>query len=162
MYLAKQHDVELPMLAGILPSNRIHIQNALDKVLATGKRRAGIVGLSFKTGTDDLRESPMVTLAEQLIGKGLSLSVYDPEVHLSRLLGANKRFIEQHLPHIGQLIRSDLAEVVQASDVLIVGSIDQEVLARLRGLLRRDHTLIDLAHIPQPETWPCAVEGLCW
>ena len=76
-------------------------------MLATGKRRVGMIGLSFKTGTDDLRESPLVTLAEQLIGKGLSLLVYDPEVHLSRLLGANRRFIEQHLPHIGNLIRAN-------------------------------------------------------
>src|SRR3954462_1832699 len=111
LYLAKQRDVELPMMGGILASNRIHVEQAIEKVLATGKRRIGLIGLSFKTGTDDLRESPTVALAEHLIGKGMSLLVYDPEVHLSRLLGANKRFIEEHLPHIGKLIRETLGDV---------------------------------------------------
>lgn len=162
MHLAKQRDVDLPMLAGILPSNRIHIERALDKVLATGKRRVGVIGLSFKTGTDDLRESPLVTLTEQLIGKGLSLLVYDPEVHLSRLLGANKRFIEQHLPHIGNLLRADMSEVVAQSEVLVVGLTDKEVLAQLRSHVRDTHTIVDLANIPDPATWPCAIDGLCW
>ena len=110
-YLAKTHDVELPMLRGILDSNRAHIEHAIAKVMASGKRRIGMIGLSFKTGTDDLRESPLVTLAEHFIGKGLSLLVYDPEVHLSRLLGANRRFIEQHVPHIGSLMRGDIESV---------------------------------------------------
>jgi GDP-mannose 6-dehydrogenase len=162
MHLAKQRDVELPMLAGILPSNRLHVERALDKVLATGKRRVGIIGLSFKTGTDDLRESPLVTLAEQLIGKGLSLLVYDPEVHLSRLLGANKRFIEQHLPHIGNLLRADIGQVVAESDVLVVGMTDKDVLAALRTHVRDTHTIVDLANIPDAAAWPCAVDGLCW
>ena len=100
-HLAKTHDVDLPMQAAIAPSNRAHIDLAIAKVMATGKRRIGMIGLSFKTGTDDLRESPLVLLAEHFIGKGCTLLVYDPEVHLSNLLGANRRYIEQHLPHIG-------------------------------------------------------------
>src|SRR5690606_32384261 len=91
-YLARTHDVELPMLGGILESNRLQLGRAFDKIMATGKRRVAMIGLSFKTGTDDLRESPLVVLAEQLIGKGIALSVYDPDVSLSRLLGANRRF----------------------------------------------------------------------
>lgn len=162
MYLAKQRDVELPMMAGILPSNRIHVEKALEMVLATGKRRVGIIGLSFKTGTDDLRESPMVALAEHLIGKGLSLVVYDPEVHLSQLLGANKRFIEQHVPHIGNLIRADIGDVVSGSDVLIVGMTDARVFEKLRAGVRKDQTIIDLANISGAAEWPCTVEGLCW
>ena len=162
MYLAKQHDVELPMLAGILPSNRLHMEAALDKILATGRRRVGMIGLSFKTGTDDLRESPLVSLAEQLIGKGVSLLVYDPEVHLAQLLGANKRFIEAHLPHIGSLIRGDLEEVVRGSDVLVAGSNDPAILERLRSLVSKEQMVLDVARIPAPESWPCAVEGLCW
>ena len=162
MYLAKTHDVELPMLGALLPSNRVHLELALDKVLATGKRRIGFIGLSFKTGTDDLRESPMVTLAEQLIGKGLELLVYDPEVHLSRLLGANKRFIEQHVPHIGKLIRGELAEVVAESEVLIVGISDATLFESLKNLVRPDQVVIDLADIRGRVDWPCVVEGLCW
>jgi len=131
-------------------------------VLATGKRHVGLIGLSFKTGTDDLRESPMVTLAEQLIGKGLSLLVYDPDVHLSRLLGANKRFIEMHVPHIGSLLRAELASVVGDSDVLIVGTTDKEALAQVRRLAQPHHRVIDLAHVPAAPDWPCEVQGLCW
>ena len=162
LYMAKQHDVELPMLGGILPSNREHVARALDRVLATGKRRVGMIGLSFKTGTDDLRESPTVTLAEQLIGKGLSLSVYDPEVHLSRLLGANKRFIEQHLPHIGKLIHSEIGEVVGRSEVLIVSLSDASVFDALRSRVGREHLVLDLVRMPDTQAWPCKVEGLCW
>ena len=88
-YLAKIHDVQVPMLASILASNESHLDLALQKILASGKRKIGFLGLSFKTGTDDLRESPLVVLAERLIGKGFALSIYDPEVHLSQLLGAN-------------------------------------------------------------------------
>ena len=98
-HLAKIHDVEVPMLAAIMQSNREHLNLALDKLLASGKRRVGFIGLSFKTGTDDLRESPLVTLAEQLIGKGMELAVYDPEVQLSQLLGANRRYIETPAAH---------------------------------------------------------------
>jgi GDP-mannose 6-dehydrogenase len=162
LYMAKQRDVELPMMGAILASNRIHVEQAVEKVLATGKRRIGLIGLSFKTGTDDLRESATVTLAEQLIGKGMSLLVYDPDVHLSRLLGANKRFIERHVPHIGNLIRENIAEVVAESDVLIVSLADSRVFAQLREAVRNDQIVIDLARIPAPASWPCTVEGLCW
>jgi len=162
MYLAKQNDVDLPMLGGIIGSNRAHIDKAVDKVLATGSRRVGMIGLSFKTGTDDLRESPTVTLAERLIGKGVSLLVYDPAVHLSKLLGANKRFIEQHLPHIGNVIRVSIDEVVDQSDVLVVSLSDPAVFGALRKIVRRDHTVIDLARIPSAADWPCTVDGLCW
>jgi GDP-mannose 6-dehydrogenase len=162
LYMAKQHDVELPMLAGVLPSNREHVAKAVEKVLATGKRRVGMIGLSFKTGTDDLRESPTVTLAEQLIGKGMSLAVYDPEVHLSRLLGANKRFIEQHLPHIGKLIHADVREVVERSDVLIVSLADPAVFNVLRSIVGPEHLVLDLVRMPETNGWPCKVDGLCW
>src|SRR4029079_12598679 len=118
LYMSKMRDVELPMHASIMTSNRVHIDHAIAKVLASGKRRVGMIGLSFKTGTDDLRESPLVLLAEQLIGKGLSLSAHDPEVHRCRLLGANLRFIERHVPHLGSLLRSDLEHVIAESDVL--------------------------------------------
>jgi GDP-mannose 6-dehydrogenase len=162
LYLAKQRDVEMPMLGAILGSNRVHIEKAVDKVLAAGRRRIGLIGLSFKTGTDDLRESAMVALAEQLIGKGMSLLVYDPEVHLSTLLGANRRFIEHHVPHIGSLIRPNLDEVVAHSDVLVVGLADGALLNEVRGTVRRDQLVIDLVNIPDARDWPCAVDGLCW
>ncbi|HVF63988.1 MAG TPA: nucleotide sugar dehydrogenase [Casimicrobiaceae bacterium] len=161
LYFARGHDVDLPMLASILPSNRRHVEHAIAKVIGTGKRRIGMIGLSFKTGTDDLRESPLVMLAEHFIGKGLSLLVFDQEVQLSNLLGANRNFIQAHLPHIGQLLRNDLDEVVAESDVLVVGQDNAEVTARLRKLVRSNHIVIDLANIGR-ERWPCRFEGLCW
>ena len=162
VYLAKLKDVELPMHAGILASNRVHLEHAIAKVLATGKRRVGIVGLAFKSGTDDLRESPMVYLAEHLIGKGISLSVYDPEVHLSSLIGANRRFIETHVPHIGGLVRSDLEGVVAESDVLVVGLNDSRTVTQLKQMARDDQVVIDLAGIGDTDGLRAKYVGLNW
>ena len=161
-YLAKRHDVEIPMLAGIMQSNRNHVDVAVNKVLETGKRKVGFVGLSFKTGTDDLRESPLVSLAEQLLGKGVQLSIYDPEVHLSRLLGANKSFIERHVPHIGELLKPELADVVAEAEVLVVGLSSKEVFADLARLARPGQKIIDLVNLPNVADIRADVEGLCW
>jgi len=162
MHLAKMRDVELPMLGGILQSNRIHADRAIEKILATGKRRVGMIGLSFKTGTDDLRESPLVLVAEQLLGKGLSLLVYDPEVHLSRLLGANRRFIESHIPHIGSLLRGDLEEVLGGSDILVVGLSDKAIFESLADRVRPDQIVIDLVNLPQAGRLAGNVVGVAW
>ncbi|MCE2908352.1 MAG: nucleotide sugar dehydrogenase, partial [Burkholderiaceae bacterium] len=163
-YLAKQRDVSLPMLSSILASNDAHLELAFEKVMSAvasaGSRRVGFVGLSFKTGTDDLRESPLVTLAERLIGKGCDLVIYDPEVHLARLLGANKNFIAQHLPHIGQMLKAELSEVVAESEVLVVGSGSRAVLEALGGLVRPGQRLVDV--VGARSAMPVAMEGLCW
>ncbi len=161
-YLAKTHDVEMPMLAGILPSNRTHLDLALHKVLATGKRKIGFIGLSFKTGTDDLRESPLVTLAEQLIGKGMQLSIYDPEVHLAQLLGSNRSFIEKHLPHIGEMLRADIAGVIGESEVLVLGLTGQHVFDVLATHSRPDQVVLDLVNLPNHQAIRAKVVGLCW
>ncbi len=161
-YLAKTHDIEIPMLAGILPSNRLHLDHALEKILATGKRKIGFVGLSFKTGTDDLRESPLVTLAEQLIGKGMQLSIFDPEVHLARLLGANRSFIEKHLPHIGEMLCPDIAGVIHDSDVIVVGLSGADVASLLASYCRSDQVLLDLVDLPNRAAIRAEVRGLCW
>ncbi len=153
-YLAKINDVEIPMLSSILASNQEHLALAAKKVLASG--------LSFKSGTDDLRESPLVTLAEQLIGKGIQLSVYDPDVHLSQLLGANRRYIEQHLPHIGQLVRADIEAVIGESEVLVVALGDTHVLTALQRCLRPDQLVIDLTHLPNTAELKAQVQGLSW
>ena len=161
-HLAKLHDVELPMLGGIMQSNREHLNLALDKLMSIGKRRIGFIGLSFKTGTDDLRESPLVTLAEQLIGKGMELAVYDPAVHLSRLLGANRRYIDAHVPHIGKLLRAEIADVIQESDVLVVGLSGPEIIEGLEKFSRPDQVVLDLVRIPNSSAIPAQVQGLCW
>jgi GDP-mannose 6-dehydrogenase len=161
-YLAKKHDVEIPMLAGILPSNRNHLDVALQKLLDTGKRKIGFIGLSFKTGTDDLRESPLVTLAEQLIGKGMQLTIYDPEVHLARLLGANRSFIEKHLPHIGDMLQADMSAVIEQSEVLVVGLTGAEVSGALATHCRGDQTVLDLVNLQNRGAIRARVTGLCW
>jgi GDP-mannose 6-dehydrogenase len=162
IHLAKTHDVELPMQGAIALSNRAHIDLAIAKVTATGKRRIGMIGLSFKTGTDDLRESPMVLLAEHFIGKGCAILVYDPEVHLSNLLGANRRYIEQHLPHIGSLIRNDMAAVIEDSDVLVIGLNDAGVVAALKEHVRPEQTIVDLINIADRKSIRGQYVGLCW
>jgi GDP-mannose 6-dehydrogenase len=162
IHLAKTHDVELPMQAAITASNRAHIELAIAKVAATAKRRIGMLGLSFKTGTDDLRESPLVLLAEHFIGKGCTILVYDPEVHLSNLLGANRRYIEQHLPHIGSLIRNDIAEVIAGSEVLVVGLGDAAVVAGLAQHTRPEQTIVDLINIADRTALRGEYVGLCW
>jgi GDP-mannose 6-dehydrogenase len=161
-YLAKMRDVELPMLGGILASNRVQIDTAIAKVLASGRRRIGLIGLAFKTGTDDLRESPLVLLAEHLIGKGLSLLVYDPEVHLSNLLGANRRFIETHVPHIGALMRREIEEVVRESDMLVVGLNDPTTIEALKRHVGDEQVVLDLVKIPDRTGLRGEHIGLCW
>ncbi len=161
-YLAKSRDIDIPMLASIMASNRAHLDLAMSKLLASGKRRIGFIGLSFKTGTDDLRESPLVTLAEQLLGKGMQLAIYDPEVHLSRLLGANRRYIEHTLPHIGELLRAELAEVIAEAEVLVVGISGPEIVDALATLCRPDQLLLDLVRLPEGTSIAARVEGLCW
>ena len=162
MYLAKTRDVELPVLGSLLESNRAHIDHAIAKVLGSGKRRVGMIGLSFKTGTDDLRESPLVALAEHFIGKGLHLLVYDPDVHLSNLLGANRRFIERHVPHIGLLMRGEIETVIAESEVLVVGLSDPRVFEAVRKRTRADQIIVDLVNIPDRGAIAAQYVGLCW
>ena len=161
-YLAKVHDVDLPVMSAILKSNEEHLAVALRKLLATGKRRIGFIGLSFKTGTDDLRESPLVTLAEQLIGKGMQLAVYDPEVHMSTLLGANRRYIEAHMPHIGQLLQPQIETVIADADVLVVGLSGAAVAEALAKNCRADQIVLDLVNLNNRAAIAAQVEGLCW
>jgi GDP-mannose 6-dehydrogenase len=161
MHMSKMRDVELPTHSSLLASNRVHLEHAIAKVLATGKRRIGMIGLAFKSGTDDLRESPLVLLAEQLIGKGLSLLVYDPDVHLSRLLGANKRFIEIHVPHIGSVLHDDLDRVIAESDVIVIGSNNKDILDALERKIRHDQVVLDFVGA-RHKAFPGRAIGLCW
>jgi GDP-mannose 6-dehydrogenase len=160
-YKAKEADVDVPVLSAILPSNRRQIERAVEMVLATGKRRVGVLGFSFKAGTDDLRESPMVTLIETLIGKGMQLAIYDRDVSLARLFGANKEYIEREIPHISQLMRASVAEVVEASDVLLIGNKAEEFRA-VATLAREGQTIIDLVRLFEDRTTGGNYQGLCW
>lgn len=149
-HTARRNDVDTPILANLLSSNETHLRRAVDLVIADGRRKVGIFGLSFKQGTDDLRESPMVELAERLIGKGFDVKIHDPTVVLSRLIGANKTYIGQQLPHIGDLLTDDADAVRSHADVLIVGSRDHDVVQAISHA-RADQLVIDLVRLPDAE-----------
>ncbi|WP_416973809.1 nucleotide sugar dehydrogenase [Streptomyces sp. 4F14] len=149
VHAAQRADVSVPILSHVLPSNSDHLQRAVELVERTGKRRAGIFGLSFKPGTDDLRESPLVELAERLFGKGYDLKIYDANVSLSRLLGANREYIETRLPHLAQLLADSVEEVLDHAEVCLVGTRDPDVLAALPH--GEGPVIVDLVRLPDAE-----------
>jgi GDP-mannose 6-dehydrogenase len=162
VYAARRADVSVPILEHILPSNEDHLRRAFDAIAATGKRRVGLFGLSFKPGTDDLRESPLVELAERLHGKGYDLRIHDANVSLSRLIGANREYIETRLPHLAQLLAGSVSEVLEHAEVCLVGTRDPAVL---RALPRGDgRVLIDLIRLPDAEARRAdpGYVGLAW
>ncbi len=160
-YKAKELDVDVPLLSSILPSNRQQIERAVSMVLRTGRKRIGVLGFSFKAGTDDLRESPMVSLIETLIGKGMQLAIYDRDVSLARLFGANKEYIEREIPHISQLMRASMGEVLESSEVLIIGNKAAE-FRQIESLLKDGQTVIDLVRLFEGRTSDDSYEGICW
>jgi GDP-mannose 6-dehydrogenase len=149
VYAAGRAAVSVPVLSHILPSNEDHLRRAIDLVVAAGKRKVGLFGLAFKPGTDDLRESPLVELAERLVGKGYSLRIYDANVALSRLVGANRAYIESRLPHLNELLTDSAAEVLDHAEVCVVGSTEPAVLAALADA--GDRAVVDLVRLPDAE-----------
>lgn len=160
-YKAKELDIEVPVLSSILPSNRRQIERAVEMVQQTGKKRVGVLGFSFKEGTDDLRESPMVALIETLIGKGMKLAIYDRDVSLARLFGANKEYIEREIPHISQLMKGGIGEVLDQCDVLIVGNKSPE-FSEIESLLREGQIIIDLVRLQEGRMTGGSYQGICW
>ncbi|HEY8984367.1 MAG TPA: nucleotide sugar dehydrogenase [Streptomyces sp.] len=162
VHAAHRADVSVPILSHVLPSNADHLQRAVELVERTGRRRAGLFGLSFKPGTDDLRESPLVELAERLFGKGYDLKIYDANVSLSRLLGANREYIEGRLPHLAQLLADSVEEVLDHADVVLVGTRDPDVLAALPH--GEGPVIVDLVRLPDAEARRAepGYVGLAW
>jgi GDP-mannose 6-dehydrogenase len=161
-YRAKEIDVELPVIASILASNRMQIEHALQQVLDTGRKRIGLLGFSFKAGTDDLRESPIVILAESLLGKGCSLKIYDRNVSIARLVGANKAYIDGQIPHLSSLLCDTVEEVIDGSEVIVVGNKSPEFTEALERC-RPDQIVIDLVRVPIPGALLQAeYQGICW
>src|SRR5215212_6899589 len=161
-YRAKEMDVELPLISQILPSNKAQIQQALDQVLETGKKKVGLLGFSFKAGTDDLRESPIVILAEALLGKGVSLRIYDKNVSLAKLVGANKEYIEKQIPHLSSLLCNTIDEVIAQSEVIVVGNQGPEFAEAVKRC-REDQIVIDLVRLPvYGPTLAADYRGICW
>ncbi|UBU13953.1 nucleotide sugar dehydrogenase [Nonomuraea gerenzanensis] len=150
VYAARKADVSIPLLSHVLPANEAHLQRAFELVTAPGRRRIGIFGLSFKPGTDDLRESPLVELAERLLGKGYDLRIHDANVSLSRLVGANRAYIAERLPHLGDLLADSVEEVLEHAEVCVVGCQDPAVLEALARA--GDRPIVDLVRLPDAET----------
>jgi GDP-mannose 6-dehydrogenase len=162
-YLAKHSDLELPVLEAILSSNRLLIQNVANLIINNQKQKiVGIIGLTFKPGTDDLRESPIVELVEILSGKGFKVKIFDDNVSLTKLIGGNKAFIEQVLPHISSMMSDSLEEVVQNSETIIVGHNLPDGGEQLQKLLKPDQLVIDLVKFAPNNIIPGKYEGVCW
>jgi GDP-mannose 6-dehydrogenase len=162
LYMAKELDLHLPLLSSVLESNRIHLQRVIDWVLGTREKRVAVLGLSFKPGTDDLRESPIVSLIETLIGKGFQVRVYDPDVALSRIFGTNRQFIEKEIPHISSLISSDLQEVLRNSEVIVVCKAGADLFPALAAHAGRK-CVLDLVRLPFDEAASAnQYEGIAW
>lgn len=160
-YKAKELDVEVPVLSSIMASNRRQVERAAGMVLRTGRKNVAVLGLSFKSGTDDLRESPMVSLIETLIGKGLKLTIYDRDVELARLFGANRDYIEREIPHISSLMHSELDEVIESAEVIIIGKKEDE-FQRLSKKLDNGRVIIDLVRLLEVEESRTSYQGVCW
>lgn len=144
---ARKTDVELPLLNAALSSNTAHFERGVRLVEALGRRNVGLLGLSFKSSTDDLRESPAVALAERLLGRGYRLSIYDEDIHPERLRGANRAFIDVHLPHLGELLSESLESTLSSSDVVVVTKVWPDV-EDLAARLRHDQVLVDMVGLP--------------
>jgi GDP-mannose 6-dehydrogenase len=161
-YRAREVDLEMPMINAVLGSNKQQIQHAIDQIVETGKKRIGILGFSFKAGTDDLRESPMVILGEALLGKGYELCIYDRNVSMARLMGSNKQYIEEQIPHLSSHLCDSIDEVIAQSDVIVIGNGAAE-FSEAMGRCRPDQTIIDLVRIPIDfTTLQAQYDGICW
>jgi GDP-mannose 6-dehydrogenase len=161
-YRAKEVDLDMPVIQSILASNQLQIQHAIDEVIETGRKRVGLLGFSFKAGTDDLRESPIVILAEALLGKGYTLKIYDKNVSIARLVGANKEYINTQIPHLSSLLCETIDEVLDGSDVLVVGNAAPEFSDALTRT-RPDQIVLDLVRVNADRTKIRAdYRGICW
>jgi GDP-mannose 6-dehydrogenase len=162
-YKAKELDLKLPLLESLMPSNAEHVDRAVEMVMSTGKKKIAQLGLSFKAGTDDLRESPQVQLIKRLMGEGLEVQVWDEDVSLGRLAGANREYIEQVIPHIGSVLSADLESVLSTAEVVILGN-KSASKDRLAKYLRPEQIVIDLIHLDKTRRPEGArtYDGICW
>jgi GDP-mannose 6-dehydrogenase len=161
-YRARHLDLKVPLLDSILPSNEEHLARAVELVLQTGKHKIGVLGLSFKAATDDPRESPQVELIKRLLGEGREMKIWDDNVSLGRLIGSNREYIEQVIPHIGSLLKTALEDVLREAEVVVVGTqaLNRDVL---QSSIRKDQQVIDLVNLEKacrPQALP-AYKGIC-
>jgi GDP-mannose 6-dehydrogenase len=171
LYAAKQRDLECPLLQAALESNQRQIQRGIEVVERAGCHKIGVLGLSFKAGTDDVRESPVVPLVETLVGRGYQVSVYDEKVKPEKLIGSNRAFLERELPHIASLMRPSINDVINESEVIVIAN-SSRAFQEVPRLLRDDQIVIDLVGIAKGNgevyrrseipSKGFRYEGICW
>jgi GDP-mannose 6-dehydrogenase len=160
-YKAKTHDLELPIMTSILPSNELQVTRGLQLIMANGHRRVGILGFSFKAGTDDLRESPMIEVIERLIGKGYDLRIFDKNVNLASLVGANRDFILNRIPHISRLMVDGVDAVLEHAETVVIGNKDPE-FEDVPERLQTKQRLVDFVRITNRRSENGSYDGICW
>jgi GDP-mannose 6-dehydrogenase len=161
-YRARELDLDLPLIRAVMPSNRQHIQQAVEQIVESGRTRVGLLGLSFKAGTDDLRESPMVILAETLLGKGYDVRIFDRNVLMARLTGANKAYIDEQIPHLAALMCGTPEALLAHAELIVVGNGAPEFAETLQQT-RPEQLVLDLVRVSVDQsTVPAQYHGLCW
>jgi GDP-mannose 6-dehydrogenase len=160
-YQGKTNDLELPILTSILPSNEKHVARGLRVIMEKGQRRVGVLGFSFKAGTDDLRESPVIEVIEQLIGKGYDLRIYDKNVKLASLVGANRDFILNRIPHISRLMVDGVDAVLDHAQTVVIGTNDPDFL-QVPDRLRNGQFLVELVRMVNGRSGNAKYDGICW
>jgi GDP-mannose 6-dehydrogenase len=160
-YQARVHDLQLPILTSILPSNELQIARGLQMIMEKGNSRVGVLGFSFKAGTDDLRESPVIEVIERLIGKGFDLRIYDKNVNIASLVGANRDFILNHIPHISRLMVPSAEAVLAHAQTIVIGNNDPE-FRQVPELVRGDQQLVDFVRVIEGRSQDGKYDGICW
>jgi GDP-mannose 6-dehydrogenase len=160
-YQSKMQDLQLPILTSILQSNEIQVNRGLQMIIDKGQKRVGVLGFSFKAGTDDLRESPVIEVIERLIGKGYELCIYDRNVNLASLVGANRDYILNHIPHISKLMVADTNAVLEFGKTIVVGNNDPE-FKQIPDRLRPDQRLVEFVRLESGVSPNGKSDGICW
>jgi GDP-mannose 6-dehydrogenase len=160
-YKAKQHDLQIPILSAILPSNELQVIKGLELIMGAGHKRVGVLGFSFKAGTDDLRESPMIEVIERLIGKGYDLRIYDKNVHVASLVGANRDFILNRIPHISKLMVENMDAVFDHGETIVIGNNDPDFKTAPQRL-RNGQCVVDFVRIAERRSENGQYDGICW
>jgi GDP-mannose 6-dehydrogenase len=160
-YHSRRLDLKLPILNNILASNELQVERGIRMIMEKGYRKIGVLGFSFKAGTDDLRESPMVEVIERLLGKGYDIRIYDRNVKLASLVGANRDYILNHIPHISSLMVESIDDVLSHADTVVIGNSDPEFV-NIFGQIRNEQTVVDLVRVIEKTNDTGRYDGICW
>jgi GDP-mannose 6-dehydrogenase len=160
-YKAKTLDLDTPILSAIMPSNLRQIEKGLSMITSKKGKKVGILGFSFKAGTDDLRESPLVEVIERLIGKGYDVRLYDRNVKIASLVGANKDYILNHIPHVSGLMMDSIDAVVQHADIIVIGNSSEE-FREVPDSISSNQVVVDLVRIVDNRSVDGKYDGICW